>query len=451
MTGSPHVIVIGGGIGGLCLAQGLRGAGVSVAVYERDLAPASRWEGYRLHINPAGARSLAACLPERLWQAFLASAGPGGDFGFLTEKLTELLVVEESVMYATAGDPRERHYAADRATLRRLLRTGLDDVLRFGAEFVRYEHAPCGRVEAIFADGSRATGDLLVGADGAASRVRGQYLPHARGVDVGAVGIAHRTWLTDESRKWLPERLRTGMNLIMADQPCFLFTSVFQPASGAAAALADAEVTTPPAAPEPAGRDRPYVLGALVADPSHLPADLLSMDGDALRDVVEAALSGWHPVLRRLLAESDPGSRAVVSFHASEPVDPWPATNVTLLGDAAHTMPAVGGLGGNTALRDARSLSLALAEVARGERELHAAVAVFEERMREYGYAAVRDALTQKDRSLSTGVLRTGAQRAFMRLCSAVGPLRRRAFAGQWNDLSRPLPWEPEAAAHRRS
>ena len=35
MTRRPHVLVIGGGIGGLCLAQGLRGAGVSVAVYER--------------------------------------------------------------------------------------------------------------------------------------------------------------------------------------------------------------------------------------------------------------------------------------------------------------------------------------------------------------------------------------------------------------------------------
>jgi len=34
-----HVIVIGGGIGGLCLAQGLKRAGMSVAVYERDRTP----------------------------------------------------------------------------------------------------------------------------------------------------------------------------------------------------------------------------------------------------------------------------------------------------------------------------------------------------------------------------------------------------------------------------
>lgn len=444
MTRSPHVIVIGGGIGGLCLAQGLRKAGVSVAVYERDVAPASRWEGYRIHVNPAGARSLAACLPEDLWQAFLASTGPGGDFGFLTEKLDELLVVEEPIMYPAAADPTEGHYAADRATLRRLLLAGLDDVVRFGAEFVRYEHAPDGRVEAVFADGSRAQGDLLVGADGVASRVRGQYLPHARVTDAGAVGIAHKTWLTHETENWLPERLRTGMNLVMADQPCFLFTSVFQPTPGAATALTGADGAT-----ESAGRDRPYVLGALVADPSHLPAGLTSMDGDALRDVVDATLSGWHPALRRLLAESDPDSRAAISFRASEPVAPWPATNVTLLGDAVHAMPPIGGLGGNTALRDAHSLCIALAEVARGERDLLTAVAVFEERMRDYGYAAVRDALAQKDRGLSTGTVRTGVQRAFMRLCSMVEPLRRHAFADQWDGLSRPLPWEPTATTPR--
>uniref|UniRef100_UPI000584DA1E NAD(P)-binding protein n=1 Tax=Actinoalloteichus spitiensis TaxID=252394 RepID=UPI000584DA1E len=95
----PHVLVIGGGIGGLCLAQGLRAAGVPVTVHERDTHPAGRWEGYRIHIDPAGARSLRACLPDRLWRAFLDLAAPGGEFGFLTERLTELLVVEEELSH----------------------------------------------------------------------------------------------------------------------------------------------------------------------------------------------------------------------------------------------------------------------------------------------------------------------------------------------------------------
>jgi 2-polyprenyl-6-methoxyphenol hydroxylase-like FAD-dependent oxidoreductase len=55
---SPRIIVIGGGIGGLCLAQGLRRVGIDVAVYERDTTPAARSQGYRLNIEPVGSRAL---------------------------------------------------------------------------------------------------------------------------------------------------------------------------------------------------------------------------------------------------------------------------------------------------------------------------------------------------------------------------------------------------------
>src|SRR5512142_161520 len=87
---SLHVLVIGGGIGGLCLAQGLKATGVSVAVYERNL-PDAWLEGFRIHIKPAGSRALHACLPPVLWEAFIAAAGrPPAGLGMLTEQLREL-------------------------------------------------------------------------------------------------------------------------------------------------------------------------------------------------------------------------------------------------------------------------------------------------------------------------------------------------------------------------
>jgi 2-polyprenyl-6-methoxyphenol hydroxylase-like FAD-dependent oxidoreductase len=45
-----RVAVAGGGLGGLCLAQGLLKAGVDVTVYERDAQLAGRRQGYRLHV-----------------------------------------------------------------------------------------------------------------------------------------------------------------------------------------------------------------------------------------------------------------------------------------------------------------------------------------------------------------------------------------------------------------
>ena len=70
-----HVAIIGGGMGGLCLAQGLKKAGVSVAVYERDESTHSRPQGHRIHIDPQGSKALLKCLPEDLWQIFEATRG----------------------------------------------------------------------------------------------------------------------------------------------------------------------------------------------------------------------------------------------------------------------------------------------------------------------------------------------------------------------------------------
>jgi 2-polyprenyl-6-methoxyphenol hydroxylase-like FAD-dependent oxidoreductase len=126
-----RVIIMGGGIGGLALAQRLRRAGIGVEVYERDVELTGRASGYRLHVNPAGSRALHALLPAGLWQAFVATAGPGGDFGLLTEQLDELVVVDEATMYpGRVAGPAADHYSVDRGVLRALLLAGLGRELR---------------------------------------------------------------------------------------------------------------------------------------------------------------------------------------------------------------------------------------------------------------------------------------------------------------------------------
>ncbi|MGH8931411.1 MAG: FAD-dependent oxidoreductase [Egibacteraceae bacterium] len=335
---------------------------------------------------------------------------------------------------------RLRATMVDRGTLRRLLLAGLDEVVHFGAEFVRYEHTGDGRVAAVFADGRRAVGGVLVGADGASSRVRRQYLPHAGHVHAGVGGVAHKLFLTDETRGWVPRRLQTGMNAIMVDAPVSLFTSVYEPPPGARTALE--RVTGAPAE----AADTPYVLCALNADPAVLPEDLTTLDGDALRRTVDDLVAGWHPDLRRLLAESDAASRNAIEFTASVEVAPWESSNVTVLGDAIHTMPPLGGLGGNTAMRDARLLGQMLTLADRGERDVRDAVREYEDDMREYGYAAIRDALASRDQMLSTGAVGEFTARAWFRLCRAVPALRRRTFSG-WDGEAEPRPWERSGAA----
>ena len=162
-----RIAVIGGGIGGLCLAHGLRKAGVDVAVYERDLSRTDRLQGYRVHINPDGAAALRECLPAANWERFERSAGSSENgFGFLTEQLKPLLVLDPD---------EEKHYSASRITLRQVLLDGLD--VRFGKRFERYEQGD--DITLHFEDGTTASCDVLVGADGIRSRVREQYLPPA--------------------------------------------------------------------------------------------------------------------------------------------------------------------------------------------------------------------------------------------------------------------------------
>src|SRR5438046_6479453 len=78
------VLLVGAGIGGLALAQGLRRRGVNVAVFERDRTPTDRLQGYRIHINEFGSRALHYCLAPELLEALLATCGqPNRGIGFI--------------------------------------------------------------------------------------------------------------------------------------------------------------------------------------------------------------------------------------------------------------------------------------------------------------------------------------------------------------------------------
>lgn len=434
------VVIIGGGIGGLALAHGLRRRGVEVSVHERDPSPSSRWEGYRIHIDALGHRALRRCLPEAQWRAFLDTAGPEGGITMLSEQLEELF--ETGWAHGDSADDGgsavEDHHAVDRRVLRRILLSGLGGAVHLGAEFVGYDHEPDGRVTAVFADGHRVTGDVLIGADGAGSRVRAQYLPDAGRHDSGAVGIGHKLHLDDDTRAWVPKAMTRGMTITTTPEG-MLFTAVFEPRDGTEARLADLGVTDVPEL-------GPYVLAALVIDPRVLPADPAELasnpDPEALPRAVERLVAGWHPTLRRLLADSDPAARGVQVFRASTPTPAWTPTRVTLLGDAIHQMPPVGGMGGNTALRDASLLTHLLPDSA----DPVAAIGDYEAEMRSYAYPVVASALARQDSNIHATRARLVAFRGLLRLCRQI-PAIQQLILGRRRFGPEPRPWELEDAS----
>jgi salicylate hydroxylase len=416
-----QVMIIGGGIGGLCLAQGLSRAGVAVSVYERAAARTDWLQGYRIHINPHGSRALHNCLPPAAWQAFLDTVSvDGGGFGFTTERLDDLLRLRADEI-TTKGGPEDRHYGVSRISLREVLLSGMDDVVRLGRTFERYETTVDGRVVAHFADGSSATADVLIGADGANSRVRRQLLPHAERIDTGILAIAGKHRLDGAT---LPRALTHDVNVVVPAGRGFLFTAVWHPDRR----------TVPAAADPPEGflldNASSYTFWAYADASSEFPSTVAGSPGRDLVRLVLDRTTGWAPALRELIAGSDPATVNAVTVRSSTPVDAWPTGPVTLLGDAIHNMTPMAGVGANTALRDADLLRRQLTAVGAGELRLLSALHEYERQMRRYGFAAVRQSLRNARQTGSANRLGRGAFRTILRLVGAVPPLKRR-FAAQ--------------------
>jgi salicylate hydroxylase len=435
MAKHMRVAVIGGGIGGLCLAQGLVKAGVDVAVYERDRSRTDRLQGYRIHINPAGARALRECLPAPLWEAFLATTGrSGGRFGFLTEQLEQLLVIGDDE--SAEAEPGRAHHSVSRITLRQVLSSGLDGILHYGKEFVRYERTIDGAVICYFADGSTAEADVVVAADGGGSRLRRQYLPHAERIDTGVQAVAGKLTLNAETRAWLPERLADGPNLLMPPKGLGMFLAPHDlddvPVAMNAIGGNDDTLGHDPVLFE---NTTSYLMWAFAASPGRYPigAVLSEMDGVELRGLVGEMISGWHPTLRRMVADSDPGTVSLLPIRSSVSVDPWPSTNITLIGDAIHSMTPMQGIGANVALRDAELLSRNLIAAARGERAVVDAIADYERQMREYGFKAVRASLRSAQQFVGENEVGRYMFKSVLRLLRRFPSVKRRVF-GRFGD-----------------
>ena len=136
---------------------------VSVAVYERDRTPTSREQGYRVHIDPTGSWSstnefLPPVLGVRL-RRHRRSPGTSG-FGFLTERLRTLVLVEDEIFGGGLTDPVEGHHAVSRITLRQILLAGLEGrgpLDKEGRPLRAASRRP-GTTGAVFADGRRGDG-----------------------------------------------------------------------------------------------------------------------------------------------------------------------------------------------------------------------------------------------------------------------------------------------------
>ena len=174
-----------------------------------------------------------------------------------------------------------------------------------------------------------------------------------------------------------------------------------------------------------------YIGWGLWASRKQFAVDPMKLAGGDLVALAEAMTKDWHPNFRKLIQMTDPASMHALNIRTSIPVALWEASNVTLLGDAIHTMTPGKGAGANTALRDAALLLKRLIEVSHGEKSLVQAFHEYEIEMLRYSSKAVIESRKQMNENDAIhkpfiGGLQLGLMRTAMRVIHSVPMLKRR-------------------------
>ncbi|MGW2383457.1 FAD-dependent oxidoreductase [Streptomyces sp. NPDC001658] len=319
-----RILVIGGGIAGSATAMAVRKAGFDVVVHEAHPDSAEDLGAF-LTLASNGMRALAQ----------LDASAAVTALGFPLTSMRVLDGTGEQLAQAPLGEPADpllRYRCLRRGDLNSALqaeaaRRGIE--IRHGARLVSVESGPAG-VTARFADGGTATADLLIGADGLGSTVRGTIASEAQPVYAGQRVFYGYTRTAPVPSSPSEEDARITM------------------VRGSAAAFGHAV--------SPDGET--YWFARVSADP-------LSAD-----EIAHGTPGTWRDLLLPLLRKDTTPAADIVEAttgtflvtNATEiPVGtPWRSGRTLILGDAAHAASPATGQGASMALEDAVILAKSL-------------------------------------------------------------------------------------------
>ncbi|EHQ24894.1 FAD-dependent oxidoreductase [Mucilaginibacter paludis] len=359
---NKQVAIIGGGPGGLTLARLLQLKGVNVKVYERDFNATARVQGATLDLHfGSGLKAIEAA---GLMETFKATYRPGNEKGRVVDKNANIIYDEHNKEAIKDFDSSSYRPEIDRGPLRDMLLNSLhDDTVVWDSQLKSLSRDGHGW-KLKFKNGSTATADLVIGADGANSIVRPLVIP-VKPLYSGVLIVQGNVENGKTAAPRIHHLLKDGKIYAYGDG-MFLHIS----------SKGDGSIDF-------------YI--SLKKDEHWLKTSGIDFaDRTQVHTWFKNEFLEWDSIWLELIENTELPLLLRPQYYIPSG-QTWQAQpNITLLGDAAHIMPP-SGEGVNLAMLDALELSECI--TSESYDDLRSAVAAYEEPMRARAVQELRDSL----------------------------------------------------------
>lgn len=370
---NKQIAIVGGGPGGLTLARLLQLKGASIKVYERDINKDARVQGTTLDLHEES--GLKALRQANLLDEFKKNYRPGADRMIIVNENAEIFFSDHE--RKPEADFGSEHFRPeiDRGPLRKILLESLQpDTVVWDSQFVSMEKQNDGW-QLHFKNGSTAKSDIVIGADGANSKIR-PHITDIKSFYSGISGLMGSVYNPETTVPNIHKLLKDGKIMAFGGG---IFLCVASKGDGSLA----------------------FYL-SYKTDENHF-RNLDLSDKIQKLSWFKNDFAEWGNVWHELFENAETPFMPIPIY--CMPLDQtWEALpNLTMLGDAAHLMPPFAGEGVNMAMLDALELSECLCND--NFSDIQTAIASYEKQMRKRAAAAAHESLENGDKMHSRDAL----------------------------------------------